>query len=249
MRIWAISDPHLSFGVPSKSMEIFGPAWQGYAEKIAKEWKERIKSEDLVLIPGDISWGMTLEEALVDLKWIDSLPGTKVILKGNHDYWWPSSKKLEAALPPSIRFVHNNALLIGDIAIGGSRLWDTPEYSFNSFVEFQENPRATAPLVVNEAQEDKIFTRELERLKLSLGQLSAQGAVRIALTHYPPIGAELKESKASKILEDFRIDYCIFGHLHNVKKDSLFFGKARGVTYLFTSCDYLSFIPLLVLET
>lgn len=230
-------------------MEVFGPVWQGYADKIESAWKEVVAPEDLILIPGDISWGMTLDEALVDLRWIDQLPGKKVILKGNHDYWWPSSKKLREALPPSIDFIHNNALLIGDIAIGGSRLWDTAEYNFHSVIDFQENPKGKVPLVVDEAYEDKIFVRELERLRLSLSQLSPQASVRIALTHYPPIGKEMQSSKVSQILEEFRIDYCIFGHLHNVRAGALSFGKKEGVTYLFTSCDYLCFKPLLVLQT
>ena len=247
MRIWAISDLHLAFGVPSKSMEVFGPSWENYSKRIEKEWKGRIHQEDLVLIPGDISWGMTLEEALVDLRWIDSLPGTKMILKGNHDYWWPSSKKLKEALPPSIQFIHNNALFMKGVAIGGSRLWDTSEYQFHPYIIQQENPRGRPPLVVEE-QEEKIFARELERLKLSLSQLSPEGAVRIAMTHYPPIGADLKESKASQILEEFRIDICVFGHLHNVRPGALCFGTARGVKYLFTSCDYLEFVPLIGLE-
>jgi predicted phosphohydrolase len=256
MTVWALSDPHLAFGVPSKTMESFGPAWELYAEKMQKHWLGKISSRDLVLIPGDISWAMHLEDALVDLRWIDALPGTKVILRGNHDHWWGSLSKLTKALPPSILPVQNNALAwtSGEgkcIAIGGSRLWDTLEYNFNAFIEFRENPLARRKTLEERAQEqqnaEKIFLRELERLRMSLSQLDPKADVRIAMTHYPPIGANLEPSRASAILEEFRIDYCVFGHLHNVRENSLPFGSARGVKYLFTSCDYLGFAPIRIL--
>lgn len=142
MTVWVLSDPHLAFGVPEKTMEAFGPSWKDYANKIEQHWRETIGPDDLVLLPGDISWAMQLDEALVDLKWIDALPGTKVIIRGNHDYWWSSSAKLSKVMPPSIHFINNNVFNWKGITIGGSRLWDTPEYSFNQFIEFQENPRA-----------------------------------------------------------------------------------------------------------
>jgi predicted phosphohydrolase len=250
MTIWALSDPHLAFGVPSKTMEAFGIAWKDYAAKIKANWEVRIGSDDLVLIPGDISWAMRLEEALIDLQWIDALPGTKVIVRGNHDYWWSSASKLSKVMPPSIHFIHNNVFNWKEVSIGGSRLWDTSEYSFNAYVEFKENPLAKEKPVTDpekqQEEDERIFTRELERLKLSLSQLNPEATVRIALTHYPPIGADLKPSRASKILEEFRVNYCVFGHLHNVKSGSLPFGTARGVHYLFTSCDYLQFIPMIL---
>ncbi|NGX50296.1 MAG: 3',5'-cyclic adenosine monophosphate phosphodiesterase CpdA [Chlamydiae bacterium] len=245
MAIWAIGDLHLAFGAPEKSMEVFGPTWNDYANRVEKSWKQLIKMDDLVLIPGDICWAKSLEEALIDLKWIDALPGTKVILKGNHDYWWPSNKKLSEALPPSIYFVNNTAFNWNDVTIGGSRLWDSEEYSFESLIEFRENPLAK-PKVKDREQDRKIFQRELERLKLSLQQLDSEATLRIAMTHYPPISADLKESETSKILEEYAIDICVFGHLHNVKKERPLFGEKNKIRYLFTSADYLDFKPLLI---
>lgn len=246
--IWALADLHLAFGVPSKDMGAFGPAWAGYAQKIEKNWKSCIAPHDLVLIPGDISWAMSQEEAIIDLQWIDALPGHKIILRGNHDYWWPSNSKLQKILPPSIRFIHNNAITWGEVTIGGTRLWDTPEYRFGSFVTLQDNPLAKQKLPEDleqtRLQEEKIFHRELERLRLSLRQLDPKAKTRIALIHYPPISAHLNPSRTSQILEEFHIDYCLFGHLHNVQKGALPFGQARGVRYLLTSCDYLNFAPL-----
>ena len=248
MSVWALSDPHLSFSVPDKSMEAFGPLWHGYVEKIEKNWKVCVREEDLVLVPGDICWATKPEEAMIDLAWIDALPGTKVLLKGNHDYWWGSKKKILELLPPSIHIIQNDAYCWNGIAIGGSRLWDTEEYNFNKFIHFQENPRARIKTEEDREKEkkeaEKIFTRELERLRLSLSGLDPKAKRRIALTHYPPIGADMKPTRASTILEEFKIEACIFGHLHNIDKEHTLFGQARGVHYHLTSCDYLDFTPL-----
>jgi len=251
MTIWALSDLHLNFGTPSKSMEVFGDSWKNYAERIKAHWLECIQPEDLVLIPGDISWGKNMDEALIDLNWIDALPGTKLILKGNHDYWWDSPAKMLAKMPPSIHFIQNNAFNWEGVTIGGARLWDTPEYSFGEYIHYVDNPREKKKPLENlediKAEQEKIFVRDLERLKLSLVKLDPKAKIRIALTHYPPISADLKDSKASKILEEFKIDICVFGHLHNVVKKDPFFGEKNGVRYVFASCDFLEFIPLRIL--
>jgi predicted phosphohydrolase len=133
MRIWAIGDLHLSFGVANKSMDIFGPQWEGHAEKIASHWKSLIHPSDLVLVAGDLSWALKLEDAVPDLQWVHELPGTKVMIKGNHDFWWGSLKKIAPVLPPSIHLIQNNAFHWKEATIGGARLWDTPEYSFGKF--------------------------------------------------------------------------------------------------------------------
>ena len=250
MRIWAIADLHLSFGVPNKSMDVFGPAWEKHAEQIASAWQAVIHPDDLVLIPGDISWAMRPEDAAADLEWIDRLPGTKALLKGNHDFWWGSLKKIAPILPPSLHLIQNNVFRWKEVAIGGSRLWDSEEYSFGSFIEFRENPREKKGDPEVEAQEDlseKIFERELLRLEMSLSQLPSDAKIRIAMTHYPPIGADLQPSRASKILEKHKIHTCVFGHLHNIKAGISLFGEARGVRYVLASADYIRFKPILLL--
>lgn len=248
-KIWAIADLHLAFSVPEKSMEVFGPAWKDYAQKLKKNWEALVSKEDLVLIPGDISWATHLEEALIDLKWIDTLPGTKLILKGNHDYWWPSPSRLKEALPPTIHYIQNNSFDWGDATFGGVRLWDTEEYNFDEVIEFKENPfAAKKPRIPEEekrAGDRKIFERDLKRLRLSLDKLNPKASFRVALLHYPPIGADLKESATSLILEEYKIDLCVFGHLHNVREGALPFGTKNGVRYLFVSADYLDFKPVL----
>jgi len=246
MQIWALADLHLAHSVPSKNMAVFGPIWEGYMAKMAASWKEMIKSEDLVLLPGDITWAMRLEEAKIDLEWIDALPGTKVMIRGNHDYWWSSAKKMSAIFPPSVHFIHNTAFHWKDVAVGGTRLWDTPEYNFNGYVHFQENPKAR-PAEERTDQDAAIFERELERLKLSLKQMNPSAKLKIAMTHYPPISADLQLSRTSTLLEEFGVQICVFGHLHNLKKDKPMFGQVRGVKYLLTAADYLDFRPLRVI--
>ena len=246
MSIWALSDLHLALNNPSKDMSFFGPVWENYAEKIKKNWLEVIQPNDLILIPGDISWAMTLETAKTDLLWIHELPGTKLLLKGNHDYWWASNSKMQQELPPSIHFIQNNVFNWGDVSIGGSRLWDTEEYEFSSFIEFKENSRAKKESPTKKEEDKKLFCKELERLKLSLQSLNREASLRIALTHYPPISADLKPSLASTLLENFKIDICVFGHLHSVRKNALPFGISNGIRYVFASCDYLDFKPILI---
>ncbi len=250
MRIWAIGDLHLSFGVKNKSMDIFGPHWASHAEKIASNWKSLIHPEDLVLVPGDLSWAMKLEEVIPDLEWVDALPGTKVMIKGNHDYWWGSLGKLAAVLPPSIHLIQNNVFNWKGVTIGGARLWDTPEYSFGSFIEYRDNPKQKKPQaeeIVQQELNQKLFDRELERLKLSLSQLDKEAKVKIAMTHYPPIGANLEPSRAAQILEQHGVQICVFGHLHNLKAGEPLFGEARGVRYILAACDYIHFQPIAVL--
>ncbi len=232
-------------------MAVFGPSWEGYMDRIKRNWENLVALEDLVLLPGDISWASTIQEAHQDLAWIDQLPGTKVLLKGNHDYWWPSSTRLKEALPPSIHFIHNTVFNWGDISIGGSRLWDSSEYSFEQIIEMVEPPlRKKKHKKEDEIEEDKrrqIFERELIRLDLSLSKLSPKAKIRIAMTHYPPISFDLKESLASKILEMHKVDICVFGHLHSVKTSLPIFGRKNQVLYTLVSSDYLKFIPLKVI--
>lgn len=248
MSVWALADLHLSFGVPDKEMSVFGKQWENHPEKIKKHWRESVSGDDLVLIPGDISWAMKSEEAKIDLDWIDELPGTKVMIRGNHDYWWQSLKKIQEILPPSIEVVQNNVFVWNGIAIGGSRLWDTPEFSFDGYIPYMENPRASALSKVDDPVEaEKIFIRELHRLEMSLKQFPKEAKIRLAMTHYPPIGPDLNPSRVSALLEKYKVEACAFGHLHNVTANSLHFGKSRGVNYVFCAADYVDFKPVKVL--
>jgi uncharacterized protein len=247
--VWAIADLHLSFGVKDKKMDIFGKEWANWTDKIEHFWTEKISAHDLVLLPGDISWAMYPKEAVPDLEWIDRLPGTKLLIRGNHDYWWGSKRKVESILPSSLHIIQNDAFHFHQVSVGGVRLWDTPEYNFNDFIILKENQKANALTMhaADPSHDEKIFLRELSRLEMSLQELNAEASHRIVMTHYPPIGANLKTSRASQLLEKYRVDISVFGHLHSLRPDSLPFGKKNGVTYHLTSCDYLGFNPLQIL--
>lgn len=243
MSIFALADLHLAEATPEKRMDVFGPSWENYSEKIECAWRQRVTADDLVLLPGDISWAMRLEEAKADLDWIDRLPGTKVMIRGNHDYWWGSIQKIRRALPSTIRALQNDCFVWNGWVIGGSRLWDTEEYTFNTFIEKRENPRAKTTAPVSPKEEEKIFLRELQRLEMSLQAMQLHKGRKVVMTHYPPIGADLAPSRASALLEAYQVEKCFFGHLHNVRPSALPFGTARGVEYTLVSADYVDFVP------
>lgn len=237
MTVWSIADLHLSFGVANKGMDRFGVQWQDHPSQIASHWKSHVASDDIVLIPGDISWAMTLDEVAKDLDWIASLPGQKVLIRGNHDYWWPSLKKLQTILPPSCTALHNNAVTINGVSIGGTRLWDSPYCSFESL--YNGSPRE--PL---SPENQKIFDRELVRLEMSLKLLDPRASHRIAMTHYPPISLDLSPNPVSALFERYGVSIVVFGHLHFPKQPKPYFGEARGVRYCLTASDFLDFKPL-----
>ncbi len=246
MSVWALADLHLAVGVPEKTMDVFGAPWVGYMDKIATHWRACIHPNDLVLLAGDISWAMRLPEVEPDLAWIEALPGTKVMLRGNHDFWWTSLKQIEKILPPSIHLIQNNAYVWKDYVIGGTRLWDTSDYQFRPYIQYAENPRARKLAEEEDHSPDaeKIYQRELGRLELSLKEMAKYPGKRLVMTHYPPISADLQPSKVSALLEQYGVDICVFGHLHNVRHDVPLFGSRNGVTYHLTSADNLDFKPL-----
>ncbi|WP_068471387.1 metallophosphoesterase [Candidatus Protochlamydia phocaeensis] len=250
MSIWAIADLHLSFGVPNKHMSVFGPQWEAYTEKIEQAWRENISEEDLILIPGDISWALRMEEAQPDLDWIGRLPGTKVLLKGNHDYWWGSLSKIKSFLPASCHLIQNNSFTWKGVSIAGTRLWDIPQLSFDAIINFQEHACVKKLTETDQSEESqKIYQRELGRLEMSLKAMSPDAKLRIAMTHYPPIGPNLQETEATRLLEKYGVQICVFGHLHNVKSHLQLFGTHHGIRYYLTACDYLpDFKPLKIAE-
>ena len=245
--IWAIGDLHLSFGTPNKEMDLFGPLWQGHTDKIKAAWDTTVAPDDIVLIPGDISWAMRLNEALPDLRWIDERPGIKILIRGNHDYWWGSARQLRAALPKTIRVIQNDAVIIDDVAVAGARLWDTPAFNFKSIIDMKAT--ATMPKEKDIEKDEEIFRRELGRLETSLNLLPKEAAVKVAMTHFPPLGLDLMPSAVSELFERYGVSLVVFGHLHSFKKDlPPLFGTARGVRYVLCSSDYLNFSPICVMH-
>ena len=253
MKLFALSDPHLSFGVPGKSMDRFGEEWVNHPGKIKENWERLVGPGDVVAVPGDLSWAKKFEAAMADLDWIGSLPGRKVILRGNHDIWWPSPSLLERELHPSISFIQNNHVKIGPYVFFGSRMWDTQEYSVFDLIEW-DTKKGAIPGVKSGgdlAEQERIYDRELMRLKLSVDSIPADlPGHRIGLSHYPPLDHMLKPSRASQLYAQAGAGHVIFGHLHSVKKDmqGKAFGDLGGVVYHLVSCDYLDYTPKLICE-
>lgn len=228
MALYAISDLHLALST-DKPMDIFGGHWTNHDEKIKNNWIEKITEDDTVLIAGDISWSMRHDESKMDLDWIDSLPGKKIISKGNHDYWWSSISKLNA-MYDNTKFLQNNFYKYNDYAICGTRGWIDPSSDkFNS-------------------KDAKIYAREQIRLRLSLDSAKNAGYTKfIVMIHYPPFGEEGKDSDFMKIFKEYQVEKVIYGHLHGPSNIKTIEGNIEGVEYIMTSCDFINFNPVKLL--
>lgn len=221
MKIYAISDLHISTNT-NKPMDVFGGNWVGYMDKIRADWNEKVKDEDLVLIGGDISWAMTIEDAAKDIQTLTDLKGKKVLIKGNHDYWWSGIGKVRDMLPDGFYALQNDCIRFDGVVICGSRCWSVP-----GAPDFTEQDR-------------KIYLRETERLKLSLSaaaKIRQEGDKLIALVHYPPFNVRRENSLFTEIFENNGVDIVVYGHLHgkSVRADKLVI--KNGVKYYLTSCD------------
>ncbi len=219
VNVFAIGDLHLSGG--SKPMDVFGPQWVRHFEKISADWRARVAGDDLVLIPGDISWAMRMEDALPDLRRIRDLPGRKVLLRGNHDYWWTGLSRLRELLPEGMYALQNDALKADGFVIAGSRLWMMPG--------------------TGTADDERIYRREIIRLRLSLDAASKHDGVLIAMTHYPPVNESGEASEASELFEQYGVRYCVYGHLHGAAGRNAFCGTLGGTAYACVSCDQTGF--------
>lgn len=228
--LFAIADLHLAFSLPEKRMGLRWGKWENYEKRIEEAWRSKVSPKDVVLIPGDISWAMRLEEAKADFAWIDSLPGTKILLKGNHDYWWPSNKKLSEFLPPSCQFIANgSALQLGNLSIAGTKLTNSSTIPYASIGE-------NSPPV-----DEELFQRELLRLERSLSQLPKE-TLRVAMTHYPPIPTTKIPTNPSQLFEKYEVQHVLFGHIHGLTLADPF-GILNGVHYHLVSADFIDFSP------
>ena len=227
MRLFAIGDLHMSGG-DDKPMDVFGPQWDRHFFHICENWRKMVGEEDTVLIPGDISWAMHLEDASADLEEIGRLPGRKILCKGNHDYWWNSVSRVRSCLPASVSAIQHSAEDLGNCVVCGTRGWLFPT--------------AGQPLT---EQDMKIFLRETERLRLALNQAEAMAAGRpvVVMIHYPPLTTEEKETAFTELLESFRVSTVVYGHLHGQGTRNGFEGEHHGVCYHLVSCDHLGFCP------
>ena len=217
-KLYAISDLHLS-GARPKPMDIFGPGWENHVARVEENWRKIVRPEDIVLIAGDISWAMRLPEAMVDLKWLGALPGQKVMIKGNHDFWWQTIGKLRKALAPGMYCIQHDAVRLGDFAFGGTRLWDFPGINWppDPGMTSQEPTPGTPqvrPGTTQNLDPEKIRARELDRLRMSLSSLPHDARWRVLMTHYPPIGDNALPTLITDIIDEVNVDLCVFGPLH-----------------------------------
>ncbi len=256
MRVFAIGDPHLAHAV-DKPMDIFGPQWVDHTGKIARAWRERVEPDDLVLVVGDISWAMTLEEVAPDLAWIEDLPGKKLMIRGNHDYWWPGPKRMREILPPSIDFIRNEGRIVGRVGFVGTRGWDCPPSGWSAEVNAEERPGVwddDQPGGRRYGEQDlKIYRREVDRLRMSIRDLEKRRKadevdVSIALIHYPPMNGAHDASGFTEVLEEAGIGLCVYGHLHGSGHRVAFNGERRGVTYRCVACDFVDFAPVAIVD-
>jgi len=221
-----MADLHLCKGNPEKTMSIFN-GWQNYQELIEKNWKELISDSDTIVLPGDISWGMSLKEAAPDFKFIEQLPGQKIVIKGNHDYWWTTNKKMEdffaAEGCTSIKILHNNHYRYGEYGICGTRGWVN---------------------MPGETQDEKVLRREVQRLETSIRSALDEGLKPIVFLHYPPIFATNFNYDILDVLYRYKIEECYYGHIHGKSAHDLCVKNTYdGINFHLIAGDYLQFIP------
>lgn len=222
MSIFAIGDLHLSLGC-DKPMDIF-PGWHNYVAEITKNWKAQVSESDTVVLAGDISWGMTLEEAAADFAYIDALPGKKIILKGNHDYWWNSRRKMEAFFAhrglSTLSILHNSFVASENIAICGTRGWMLED---------------SAP------HDQKVTAREEGRLKASLEAAKPSGLEPVVFLHYPPVFGGGVSGGIIDLLREYGVRRCFYGHLHGAACAQAFEGRYLDMEFALISADHLKF--------
>lgn len=249
MRLFAISDLHLSFS-GTKPMDIFGPWWEGYVGKVEKAWRGTVGEGDVVCLPGDFSWAMKIEEAAPELLWLGSLPGKKILLKGNHDYWWSSISKVRSLLPEGMYALQNDSIVIGQTAFGGARGWVDARLDFSGFPGHAQMNVEDGPVgeILGVGEDRKIYERELMRLEQSLASMDRRAAKRVALLHFPPTGPDLSPTEVTGLLEKHRVDTAVFGHVHRSGEGGFKnpFGEINGVEYYLASADYIDFAPVLI---
>ena len=230
MALFVLADLHLSLG-SDKPMDVF-PGWEHYVEKLERNWRSLVKEIDTVVVAGDISWAMKLEDTYQDFAFLHGLPGTKLLLKGNHDYWWSTKSKIETYFAQNgfdtLHILHNDAYLAEGKAICGTRGW-----LYNSETE----------------EDQKIVRREVGRLQASLDEAKRKDpqAERLVFLHYPPVYGNMACREILQVLEEEKIQTCYFGHIHgNQASRRAIRGDYKGIKMHLISCDYVNFIPVFI---
>ncbi|NCC83538.1 MAG: serine/threonine protein phosphatase [Clostridia bacterium] len=250
MAVWVVGDPHLSLG-GDKPMDVFGPNWERHQERLADNWRALVGEEDCVIVAGDVSWALRIEDAVPDLRFLDSLPGKrKILLRGNHDYWWTTRRKVTLLLEENqlttLQIFQNEAILLEEAALPllmvGTRGWKLP---------FDED---------FSAEDRKVYLREVERLRLSLKaaadlrQSDGEGGTQgnriglVAVLHYPPVSRDGRGSELSDLLEAACVKACYYGHVHGYAGRQSFRGERNGIEYFNIACDQIDCTPQKIAE-
>ena len=226
MSIYAISDLHLSLS-GRKPMDIFGDAWRDHAQRIAENWDSIVGPDDTVLLAGDHSWALRFEEAKPDLDYIAARPGRKILIRGNHDYWWrrEATTRMQRQLSESITLLHGHALVVENIGVTGTRGWR---------IELEEDP---------DAGDSKVMTRELAYLERGLKEIPPTVSKKIVMLHYPPFDADLEPNAFAGVLKAYGVDILIYGHIHT---GVYLQGNTNGIDYRLVSADHVGMRPVLI---
>lgn len=228
MRLFAIGDLHMPGG-DDKPMDVFGSQWTDHVAQIFTHWCNLVGPEDVVLVPGDVTWAMQLSDAVPDLEEIGALPGRKLLCRGNHDYWWGSLKKVRQVLPEGVSVIQHTVEDIGAAVVTGTRGWSFPQAD-----------EAFSP------EDEKILQRELIRLELGLQAAvkAAQGRPIVVMLHYPPLYDQMRDTPFTRLLAGYPVHTVVYGHLHGQVIHAGFRGEHEGIRYTLVSCDSLGFVPM-----
>ncbi|MBE7015688.1 MAG: serine/threonine protein phosphatase [Ruminococcaceae bacterium] len=231
MALFAIGDLHLPLGV-DKPMDIFGKNWENYVERLKANWVSTVSDNDTVVLPGDFSWATYISESKADFDFLNALPGRKIILKGNHDYWWTTMNKMKEFIAENgynnIDFLQNNSFEYEGYSICGTRGWQTPSPSLTG-------------------EDKKIYDREILRLDLSIKAAKYPDNI-IVFTHFPPVLKDYRENAMVELLKKYKIKKSIFGHIHSSGIKNVIEGDVSGIDFTLVSCDYREFMPVKILD-
>ena len=228
--IFLLRSNHLDQAKTAKPMDIFHPRWQRHYQQIWENWQRNVTDKDTVLLAGDTSWAMKLEETVWDFDFLHQLPGQKILIRGNHDYWWQSLQKINEFLPDDFSLLQNSCLAVEGKAVCGTRGWITP--GCKGFGE----------------EDGKIFQRELLRLEMALAQGKKTGLPLMVMLHYPPCNEKNEKSAFVELMADYGVEQCFYGHLHEVKAEKELLTNQWGIGFTLLSCDYIGFAPMLLWE-
>ena len=239
MSIYAISDLHLSFASP-KPMDIFNPVWKDHPRKLRENWDRMVSPSDIVLLPGDLSWGMTLADARPDLQFVEERPGRKVLTRGNHDFWWQrkATNRIQKTIDKSFTFLQGTSVVMDGVGITGTRGWRLEKWMTMT----EGDPSIQAEV----AQSEKVLARELKYLESGLASIPDSVELKIVMLHFPPFDERLQPNNFTAVLHKYNVDIVVYGHVH-LTGGAWLEGQMDGIRYVMASADVANFVPRLII--